>query len=413
MVPPPLWCLQMTRARLLLMQYLLRRMRRRAPKIYRLLSLLWNLRAHNLPDDAAARCELERRLRECKAKNSKRAARRQRGREKKIEASQPSDGANKAAPDAGLPTLSSLPSVGAAAVPPKEAPLVPTHTRSTVLESARLDTGRSVLDSARSISFRSVETPSAAAESDKSSAEGVMAFPSIINAPVGKRVAELQLPPQSSAAGKARAPSPVAELQLLPAAGTAARASSPGASSPRPRQAPPTSVRRDASPRGASPRAGESSNGPSSESIGGSFSKAKQAGQPSSAAASTPAGGGSSCGTPAAAPEVEGGRSKSWETVGKAAAQVGTVATVVKTVHVEVAKSQLAEAAVPDSAASLEAAASEFVRKADAESQKLSAGNKPLATRLGEVLIAKKITVHELVATWAKGPHSEPISKME
>ena len=122
---------QMTRARVLLMQYLLRRMRRRSPKIYRLYSLLWNLRCFNHPDDAAAGCELERRLRECKAKNLKRAARRQRGREKKIEASQEAE-ANKAAPEAGLPTLSSLPSVGAAAVPPMEVPLVPTPSKQLV-----------------------------------------------------------------------------------------------------------------------------------------------------------------------------------------------------------------------------------------------------------------------------------------
>ena len=274
----------------------------------------------------------------------------------------------------------------AAAVAAAEAGMLAAPESSRSMSSddrSALDTGRSALDTGR-VSFRSVETSTA--ESDRS-AEATL--PSIINAPANKRVAELQLPPQRGAT----------------------RSSSPRSSSPRSRQAPPTSARRDASPRGGGGTGAKAPSGRPSSAVptAGSSSGGSVSARLNREGVCTSSSADAAVAAPASA-RVEGGRSKSWGPVDKVVAQVGVVKAmsdgVIKT------KREAVEAAILDSA-SLEAAAAEFVRKADAESAKLNAGIKSLATRLGEVLIAKRITVSELVATWAKGPHSEPISKME
>lgn len=62
--------------------------------------------------------------------------------------------------------------------------------------------------------------------------------------------------------------------------------------------------------------------------------------------------------------------------------------------------------------ASLEATAAEFEKRQAEEEAKLDATKAPLPVRVGRELVAKKVNVKELVATWARRGE-EPINKME
>lgn len=62
------------------------------------------------------------------------------------------------------------------------------------------------------------------------------------------------------------------------------------------------------------------------------------------------------------------------------------------------------------------AIADDLMRRADEEFSKLSANKlaqRELTERLGEVIVAKQLNVHELVKSWAKPPHYEEINKHE